>query len=89
MATESDERRDARLDRMREAYQERLAAETAQEREPRQWHGRERSVQTKMWKFHGQIASLNSPQCTTCGEKFPSLRLGCDSTECMCGSHAG
>jgi len=33
LATESDEHRYTRLDRMREAYQERLAAETAQERE--------------------------------------------------------
>ena len=70
-----------------EGYQERLAAETAQEREARQQHDRdrhsERSVQTKKLEFHGQIASLSSLQCTTSSEKFPGLRLGRDSTECM------
>ena len=43
-------------------------------REARQQHDRdrhcERSVQTKMLKFHGQIASLNSLQCTTCSVRI-------------------
>ena len=81
-AAETDEQRHTRLERVRAAQQERLAAETAQEREARQQHDRDRhsehSVQTKMLKFHDQIASLSSLQCTTCSEKFPGLRLGRD-----------
>ena len=32
----------------------------------------QRSVRTKMLRFHAHMASLDSPQCTTCSEMFPS-----------------
>ena len=87
MAAETAEEREARLEGLRAAQQERLAAETVEEREARQQNDRnrhgERSVQTKMLKFHREIASLSWPQCATCNEKFPGLRLSRDSTECM------
>ena len=84
---ETAEERDTRLETQRAAQQERLAVETAEERVARQRHDRdwhsERSVQTKTLKFHSQISSLSCPQCTTCSEKFPGLRIGCHSAECM------
>ena len=46
-----------------------------------------RSVRTKMLKFHVHMASLNSPQCATCSERFPCLRLCSISTECVRCSH--
>ena len=90
MTAETHEERETRLERLRAAQQERLATETAEEREARQQHDRvshhqlrdaqsrlplleQHSVQTKMLKFHAQIASLSCPQCVTCSEGFPGL----------------
>ena len=47
----------------------------------------QRSVRTKMLKFHAHMASLNLPQCATCSERFPGLRLCSLSTECVHCSH--
>ena len=47
----------------------------------------QRSVRTKMLRFHAHMASLNSPQCATCSERFPGLRLCSLSTECVRCSH--
>ena len=104
LTAETHEERDARLERRRAAQQERLATETAEEREARQQHDRvshrqlqdaqsslplleQHSVQTKMLKFHAQIASLSCPQCVTCSEGFPGLHLAPHSAECMHCSH--
>ena len=43
----------------------------------------QRSVRTKMLRFHAHMASLNSPQCATCSERFPGLQLCSLSTECV------
>ena len=43
----------------------------------------QRSVRTKMLRFHAHMASLDSPQCSTCSERFPGLRLCSQSTECL------
>jgi len=87
LAAETAEQRDTRLERLREAQQERWTAETDEQREARQQHDRdrhiERSVQTKMLNFHRQIALLSCSHCTTCNEEFPGLCLGHDSAECM------
>ena len=47
----------------------------------------QRSVRTKMSSFHDHLASLDSPQCTTCSERFPGLWLCSSSTECIRCSH--
>ena len=36
----------------------------------------QRSVRTKMQRFHAHMASLESPQCTTCSEMFPGASGG-------------
>ena len=41
------------------------------------------SVRTKMLRFHAHMASLDSPQCSTCSERFSGLRLCSQSTECL------
>ena len=41
------------------------------------------SVRSKMLRFHAHMASLDSPQCTTCSESYPGLRLGSQSTVCQ------
>ena len=43
----------------------------------------QRSVRTKMLRFHAHMASLDSPQCSTFSERFPGLRLCSQSTECL------
>ena len=43
----------------------------------------QRSVRTKMLRFHAHVASLDSPQCTTCSEMFPGLQLCSQNTECL------
>ena len=74
----------------------RLAAESAEEREDRLQHARERetglsrgqsfkkrSVQMKMRRFHQYFASLSSSNCSTCSESFPGIQLHSSTTECM------
>ena len=43
----------------------------------------QRSVRTKVLRFHAHMASLDSPQCSTCSERFPGLRLCSQSTVCL------
>ena len=41
------------------------------------------SVKAKMHTFHANMATLDTPVCTTCSEKFPGLQLYSNSTECL------
>ena len=99
LTSEIAEERTARLQETNTHQRDRLVKlhETAEEREARlQYCGTGsyrctsadyRSVRTKMLKFHAHMASLNSPQCATCSERFPCLRLCSISTECVRCSH--
>ena len=97
LASETEEERAARLQRMSANQRHRLATETEEEREARLQHNREGqrgqqsqlplfeqpSVQAKMRNFHAEIAALEMQKCTTCSEVFPGLQLRSHSTECM------
>ena len=41
------------------------------------------STQAKMRKFHSNMATLDTPVCATCSERFPGLQLHSNSTECL------
>ena len=41
------------------------------------------SIQAKMHKLHANMATLDTPVCTTCSERFPGLQLYSKSTECL------
>ena len=76
---------------------ERLVAETQEQREARLQRDRERhrdqhshlslidqpSVQSKMLKFHGHFATLEMPTCPTCSKRFPGLKVNSQSGECL------
>ena len=100
LAAETAEEREARQLQWSASRRERLAAEFAEEREARLQCDRQRhreqvvvqsqlplfqqhSVRSKMLRFHAHMASLDSPQCTTCSESYPGLRLGSQSTVCQ------
>ena len=69
LAVETPERRETRLQQMNARQAERLAAETPERREARQEQDRishrllfeQTSVQSKMQKFHAQLASIDVP----------------------------
>ena len=97
LASETEEERAARLQRMSANQHHRLAAETGSEREVRLHRNSEGqrgqqsqlplfeqpSVQAKMRKFHAEIAALELQKCTTCSEGFPGLQPRSHSTECV------
>ena len=97
LAAETEEEREAGLQRMSANQCHRLAAETEEEREARLMRDREGRrqqpshlplfeqpmVRAKMQKFHAQIAALMVQKCTTCSEAFPGLQLRSQSAECM------
>ena len=41
------------------------------------------SIQAKMRKFHANMATLDTPTCSTCSERFPSLHFHSKSNECL------
>ena len=43
----------------------------------------DRSVQTKVSKFHEHMVSLSVSRCSVCMEQFPGLQLRCNATECV------
>ena len=43
------------------------------------------SIQAKMQKFHVNMATLDTPTCSTCSERFPGLHFHSTSNECLCG----
>ena len=99
LAAETPEETVTRLQQMSTYQHERLAVETPEERERRLQHYSVRyreqsaqpqlplfqqcSVKAKMHKFHANMATLDTPVCTTCSERFPGLQLYSNSTECL------
>ena len=104
LTSEIAEERTARLQQTNTHQRDRLVNETAEEREARLQYYSDKhrelyrcshschcllQARVVMLRFHAHMASLNSPQCATCSERFPGLRL-CSlpvSTECVCCSH--
>ena len=41
------------------------------------------SIQAKMRKFHTNLATLDTPTCSTCSEGFPGLHFHSKSNECL------
>ena len=99
LAAKTPEERETRLQQMSTYQRERLAVETPEERETRLQRYRARyreqsaqpqlplfqqsSVRAKMGKFHASMATLDTPVCTTCSERFPGLQLYSNSAECL------
>ena len=89
LAAETPSEREARLQRMSDCQHDRLATETPDERAARLHHRsqlplfEQRSVQSKMARFHEHMATLEIASCTTCSEGFPGLQLYSSSTECI------
>ena len=77
LAAESAEEREARLQCDRQRHREQVVVQS--QLPLFQQH----SVRSKMLRFHAHMASLDSPQCTTCSESYPGLRLGSQSTVCQ------
>ncbi len=77
LAAETEEVREARLHDDRERHREHPAVNL----QLPLLH--QRSVQTKMLKFHEHMATLDVSKCTTCLEQFPGLQLCSRSTECL------
>lgn len=87
---ESDEERARRLEQMSTNQHERLAAESDAEREARLthlWEYRrvkfsqldEHLVKVKMSAFHKNMATIETPTCITCMEKFPGMKVNSNS----------
>ena len=76
LAVETPEERETRLQRYRARYREQSA-------QPQLPLFQQCSVKTKMRKFHASMATLGTPVCTTCSERFPGLQLYSKSTECL------
>ena len=77
LATETAEEREARLQSDRQRHRD---LEVVQSQLPL---FRQHSVRSKILRFHGHMASLDSPQCTTCSESYPRLQLSSQSTVCL------
>ena len=77
LAAESAEEREARLQCDRQRHREQVVVQS--QLPLFQQH----SVRSKMLRFHAHMASRDSPQCTTCSESYPGLRLGSQSTVCQ------
>ena len=76
---ETHEQRGARLQGMRAFSNQQSHSSTPQQlplfEQP--------SVRDKMLKFHSEIATIDSPKCSVCLEKFPGMKLHSSSTQCM------
>ena len=96
--TESPDERAARLDRMSSRQQERLNTETPEEREvclqamTRLRHIvheahlpllEQHAVQQKMLKYHQGMATIQTPMCSTCMERWPGMKVSARSSECQ------
>ena len=76
LAVETPEARETRLQRYSVRYREQSA-------QPQLPLFQQCSIKAKMRKFHANMATLDTPVCTTCSESFPGLQLHSKSTECL------
>ena len=96
---ETDEEREARLKHMSHLKKLRMSLETDEERATRlsaaqqrpaeiRWDGHlplleQHDVQATMRSFHQDMATIESPMCSTCMEKFPGLKISARTSECL------
>ena len=97
LTAETEQQREARLERLSTLQSERLASETPEQRvarllRDRQGHRDQHSqlplldqpsVQSKMQKFHEHFTALDVPMCVTCSKAFPGLKVNLQSGECL------
>ena len=79
IAVESDEDRAIRLRHMSDLQRQKVAAESADHHFPLL---EEQEVQDAMRSFHQEMASIQTPTCITCKEKFPGMQVNSHS-ECL------
>lgn len=93
---ETPEVREIRIQHAFTSQQARRASETPEDAQSRLQRDSERhqlhhdqpllhqaAVQEKIRRFHSQLASLDTPKCTTCLEKFPGMNMASRSAECV------
>ena len=80
IASETLQETEARRQRDRESHVQQTSAVTSNQPELHQ-----PMVQSKMSKFHSEMASLQMSMCITCRERFPGLtvRMTSSGTECL------
>ena len=77
LAVETPEERELRLDQYSTRYREQQSVQ------PQLPLLQQCSIQAKMHKFHVNMATLDTPTCSTCSERFPGLHFHSTSNECM------
>lgn len=82
LSTETKEAREARLEKTA------TAAQQKRKQVEIQWDGHlpqleQEHVQAAMRAFHQDMATLESPMCTTCMKKFPGLKVSARTSECL------
>ena len=78
---ETDEERAVRLD---EISKQRRSMEETQI----YWDGHvpsleQETTRARMRKFHQEIATIETPTCSTCMERFPGMRVNVIKSECL------
>ena len=73
---ETPDERQARLEAVRLAQQERRQISNATQL------FQQNAVKSRMLNFHSKLASLEFRECNTCSERFPNLMMSRNSTEC-------
>ena len=84
LAVETPEERELRLECYSTWYMEQQSAR------PELPLFQQCSIQAKIRKFHANMATLDTPTCSTCSERFPSLHFHLKSNECLhcsCDKH--
>ena len=84
LAVEPPDEREARLEHYSTRYREQQPVQ------PQLPLLQQCSIQAKMRKFHVNMATLDTPMCSTCSERFPGLHFHSTSNECLrcsCDKH--
>ena len=76
-AAETPEERELRLEDYSTRYMEQQCVQ------PQLPLFQQHSIHAKMRKFHANMATLDTPTCSTCYERFPGLHFHSKSNECL------
>ena len=84
LTMETDEERAVRLDNILLLEKQRRSMEETQI----YWDGHvpsleQETTRARMRKFHPEIATIETPTCSTCMERFPGMRVNVIKSECL------